>query len=382
MKIVKAYAQNIHHTSNMVRDGEGHSHPGKSVHDAKTPIFTIECDDGTKGYAIGGRMNTKVLNKTVAPAIIGEDPFDHEKIWQRMTTWQRLWPDFNDHTLGALDIALWDVCGKKCNLPVYKLLGGVRDKVPCYASTMVGDDIEGGLNTPKAFADFALKLVAKGYRAIKLHTWMSPIVPVPNPKLDVECCRMVREAVGPDIDLMLDTYHYYTRTDAYYIAREIEKLGFLWLEEPMDENSMESYAWLQRKTTLPICGPETAFGKERNRANWIVNGACDIGRAGVDDVGGITAVMKTVHLYSAFGMSCEIHGARPGNLQCLGAMSAEQGKYFERGLEHPLKDLERPNPWENSKYDQMDRDGMVQIPQRAGMGWDLNFDYIENNIVE
>ncbi|HRV23985.1 MAG TPA: enolase, partial [Sphaerochaeta sp.] len=136
MKIVKAEAFNIHFISNMVRDGEGHSHPGKP-HDALWPMFVITCDDGTEGYAIGGRMEVDILNSVVAPAIIGEDPLMREKIWQRMRTWQRLHPAFTDRTLNALDLALWDIAGKTAGQPVYKLLGGYRHEVPAYGSIMV-----------------------------------------------------------------------------------------------------------------------------------------------------------------------------------------------------------------------------------------------------
>ena len=94
---------------------------------------------------------------------------------------------------------------------------------------------------------------------------MPPTIPEPNPKLDVTACRMVREAVGPDVELMLDPYHDYSREQALYIAKELEKLNFLWLEEPMDENSIASYQWLSQKTNLSLCGPETAEGKSQNR---------------------------------------------------------------------------------------------------------------------
>jgi len=377
MKIVKAEAFNIHFISNMVRDGEGHSHPGKP-HDALWPMFVITCDDGTEGYAIGGRMEVDILNSVVAPAIIGEAPLMREKIWQRMRTWQRLHPAFTDRTLTALDLALWDIAGKTAGQPVYKLLGGYRHEVPAYGSIMVGDNIPGGLDTPQAYADYALKLVERGYKAIKLHTWMPPLIPKADPVLDIQACRMVREAVGPDIALMLDPYHDYSRQEAYYLAKELEKLDFLWLEEPMDENSIASYQWLQAKTKLAICGPETAGGKVQNRAMWVTANAADIGRAGTETMGGITSVMKIVHLYEAYGMAVELHGGTIGNLHILGAMGIP-GQYYERGMHHPLIDYEIPKPWFNSIYDPMDEEGMVPIPQTPGLGWDLNMEYILAN---
>ena len=380
MKIVKAEAKKIRYTSLMVRDGEGHSHPGKP-HEDSVGFLAITCDDGTVGYAVGGNMNVDILNKVVCPAVIGEDPFMHERIWQRMRTWQRLHSLFSDRTFCALDLALWDICGKKCGIPVYKMLGGYRDKVPAYGSIMVGDDIKGGLDTPEAYAAYAKELVKRGYKAIKLHTWMPPIIPAPDPKMDVRACQLVRDAVGPDIELMLDPYHDYTRQQALYIADALNELDFLWMEEPMDEHSMSSYIWLTQNTGLQICGPETAEGKNRMRAEWIVNGASDIGRAGTEVTGGITSVMKSVHLYESFGMSIELHGNTIGNLHVLGAMGID-GKYFERGLLHPLLDYEKPKPWFKKIYDPMDEEGFVKIPDGPGLGLDFDFDYIKENIID
>ena len=377
MRIVKIGARKIHYTSSIVRDAEGHGHPG-GPHDASMGFLAITCDDGTEGYSFGNIV-TDMVN-TIGHSLIGEDPFYHERIWQNLRAWQRLKTAFDERTLCAIDNALWDIRGKKCGQPVYKLLGAYRDKVPAYGSIMVGDDIPGGLDSPEAYARFALELVKRGYKAVKLHTWMPPIIPEPDPKLDVKACAAVREAVGPDIELMLDPYHDYSRQQAYYIARELEKLNFLWMEEPMDEYSISSYKWLTRETALPICGPETAAGKSRTRGEWILAEAADIGRSGDIDTGGITPLIKCVHLYESFGMSVELHGNTLGNLHVLGAMGIE-GKYYERGLLHPLLDYECPSPWLNTIIDPMDKDGFVSIPSRPGLGWDLNMEYIRSNLV-
>jgi L-alanine-DL-glutamate epimerase-like enolase superfamily enzyme len=95
-------------------------------------------------------------------------------------------------------------------------------------------------------------------------------------------CRAVREAVGPDVDLMLDSHHCYTRTE----AKRIGDMNFRWFEEPMDEHSMSAYEWLSNEVDVPILGPETAEGKHQTRAEWAKRGIADIGRVGVFDVGG------------------------------------------------------------------------------------------------
>lgn len=379
MKIIDVRVDQIHFTSRMIRDGEFHSHPG-APHDAKQAMLTIVCDNGIEGYYFGPMVERVVLGGC-KEILVGEDPLYRERIYRRLLQYQRLMTELNERTLCAIDCALWDIAGKAANLPVYKLLGAYRDKVPCYGSIMVGDDIKGGLDTPDAYAKYSVELVKKGYKALKLHTWMPPIIPEPSVDMDLAACRAVREAVGPDIPLMLDPYHYYSREEALRLAKGLEKLDFLWLEEPMDEHSEDSFVYLTSHTSLNICGPETAEGKYYTRANWIRNNAADIGRAGALTCGGITAVLKCVHLYEANGMSIEMHGNHIGNLHLLGAMGID-GKYFERGLLHPVLDYEKPSPWLNSIYDKMDENGDVIIPQAPGLGWDINWEYIKDNLVK
>jgi L-alanine-DL-glutamate epimerase-like enolase superfamily enzyme len=199
--------------------------------------------------------------------------------------------------------------------------------------------------------------------------------------MDLAACAAVREAVGPDVPLMLDSYHYYNRTDALALGRGLEALSFHWFEEPMDEASMSSYQWLAAQLDIPIIGPETAAGKMYTRAEWIKNGACDITRSGVGDVGGLTPLMKCIHLAESFNMACEIHGGGPGNLNALGAMGIP-GEFYERGLLHPFIDYEKPPEYLKSLYDPMDDEGYVRVPTLPGLGLDLDFDYIEANRVK
>ena len=147
----------------------------------------------------------------------------------------------------------------------------------------------------------------------------------------------------------------------------------------MDEHSMSSYIWLCRQTSLPICGPETCEGKHYVRAEWIKAGACDISRCGVGDVGGITPLMKTVHLCESFGMRCEIHGGGPANLHALCAM--KNGAFYERGLLHPFIDHDEPPPWLNAAPDPMDDAGDVHVSPNPGLGWEINWDYIYDNTI-
>ena len=343
--------------------------------------MTIITEEGACGYCFGS-IAQDTLNLLVKPILIGEDLFYRERIWQSLKERQRLnLASLHDRVLTIVDLALWDLAGRVLGQPVHRLLGAMRDKVPAYASTMCGDDLAGGLDTPEAYAEFAQWAIKRGYPAFKLHTWQPPIPGAPNPKRDIEACAAVRAAVGPDVPLMLDPFHYYSREEALYLARELERLDYYWMEEPMDEHSMSSYIWLCENSRLPICGPETAEGKMFTRAEWIKFGACDLVRGGVGDVGGITPLMKIAHLAEAFGMRMEVHGGGVGNLHVLCAMG-NPGEFYERGLLHPFVDYEQPAPWLNRLVDPMDDTGNVHISMEPGLGLDINFDYVSENLLE
>ncbi len=379
MKIVDLVTETFHHRSRVVRDSEGHTHPGPE-HDARQCLLRIVTNEGVEGYCFGA--NAAVVEHVVKPLLIGEDPFYRERIWQTLKERQRLhMGTLGDRVVGVVDMALWDLAGRTLNQPVYKLLGGYRDKVLAYASTMCGDELEGGLDTPEAYARFALQCKERGYKAFKLHTWQPPVRGAPDVKWDVAACAAVREAVGDEMALMIDPFHYYSRTEALYLGQELEKLGYHWIEEPMDEHSTSSYVWLADQLSIPVVGPETAEGKMHTRAEWIVRGASDISRGGVGDVGGITPLIKVVHLCEAFNVAMEVHGGGSGNLHVLCAMGIP-GEMYERGLLHPFLDHDQPAPWLNEIADPMDDEGYVHVSQRPGLGEEINFDYIRDNLLD
>ncbi len=372
MKITGIEVVAFKYRSRVVADWEGHAHPGPE-HDAIRKLTKIVTDEGIEGYCFGGDERAVGI---LEPILIGENPLNRERIWQRLRQAQRIHRRLlDDETIATIDIALWDFFGRLTNLPICKLLGGYREKVPAYGSTMCGDDIPGGLDSPDAYADFAQVLKEKGYPAIKLHTWMPPLGP--DPERDVAACRAVRERVGPDIELMLDCWHYYSRQEALYIGRELEELNFHWFEEPMDEHSVSSYVWLAEHLDIPIVGPEIAGGKMYTRAEWILRNASDISRCSVEH-GGITALVKAVHLCESFGIALEVHGGGPANLQVLGAMGIP-GEYYERGLLHPMLNYGERTPWLREIIDPMDSQGYVHISQKPGLGLEIDWDFIERN---
>jgi L-alanine-DL-glutamate epimerase-like enolase superfamily enzyme len=375
LKIVGVEALTFKYRSRVGRDDEGHAHPAEE-HDAQRTILRVRTSIGVEGYAVGGSAAAAaVANRMIG----GMNPLDRERIWTHLHHAQRLeWQALGDRNLSAIDQALWDFAGKLTGLPISKLLGGSREKVLAYASTMCGDDIPGGLDSPEAYAAFAKTCQARGYTAFKLHTWMSPYGP--NLKRDIAACAAVRDAVGPEMKLMLDPHHNYTREEACYLGHALEELDYYWMEEPMDEHNTSSYVWLCENLKLPICGPETAEGQLYTRAEWIVRGACDLARAGLNDVGGITPTMKIVHLCEAFGVRVEMHSPGAGILQVLGAMPIP-GEFYERGLLHPHLDYDAQTPWLKDIVDAVDSEGYVHISQKPGLGEEIDWDFVRNNLV-
>ncbi len=381
MKIVDIKVRTFRHMSNQDKDSDGHSHPC-APRPVRSSLLTIVCDDGSEGHCLGPTevLRPYLINNFVKVVLLGEDPFDREKLWQGLAHWQRgSTAQLTDRTLSIVELALWDLAGRKLGVPVYKLIGAYRDKVLAYGSTMCGDEMEGGLKTPEDYARFAEWLVKRGYKAIKLHTWMKPVSFAPSIPMDIKACAAVREAVGPGFPLMIDAYHGYSRSEALELGLALQGLGYTWYEEPMNEASMSSYAWLAANLTIPVIGPETADGKFHTRAEWIKAGACDISRTGVHDVGGIGPALKCIHLAEAFGMNCEVHGGGPGNLTLCAVQ--KNGTWYERGLLHPFIDYDEVPEYLNARADAMDAEGYVHLPQIAGLGDDLNFDYIDNNLV-
>jgi len=356
-------------------DRKGHSHPGEGdpVETERT-ITRIVTDGGPDGYAPGGSERE---NEWMADFLDGLDPLAREAIWKDIATHRAT--SYRRGPLARIDHALWDLAGRHADLPVYRLLGGDRDRIPCYASTMCGDDDPDGLGTPEAYADFAEELVEEGYPAIKLHGWMPPYDE--DPERVIAACRAVRERVGPDIELMLDSHHFYTRNEARRIGEALGDLDYLWFEEPMNEQSTAAYEWLTDQVSIPIVGPECLRGNMQTRAEWIRNGAMDICRTSCGNGGGITGAMKTVHLCEAFEMTCEAHGGGAPNLHVMGAMSIP-GRYCERGLLHPKHDYGWTPPHLDSATDELNDDGTVTVPQDPGLGIDWDWDYIEANRVD
>ena len=351
-------------------------------------LTKIITDEGAEGYYIGGHGHgdadglpadqRAALQGRFKNMLVGQDPFDREKFWH----W--LWvANVEENLLSVIDMALWDLQARAFGIPLYKLLGGCRDKVKAYASTFPN------MGAPEVYAQHALACKQQGYTHYKIHPYYfwDPVTQKPDPgrpshiDYDIAACRAVRETVGNDMVLSFDPWGTYrTYEEAYKVGRELEKLNFYWFEHPMPEYRVSSYEKLCCELDIPILSPEIAAGSVYTRADWIHRGASDMSRIDVLR-GGITGVKKLTSVCEAYGVKCEIHMSGFANLQILGSTSEDVCEYYERGLLAPGVDYETPPPYLHTLGDPMDGEGYVHLSAEPGMGYQINWDYIEENRV-
>ena len=148
----------------------------------------------------------------------------------------------------------------------------------------------------------------------------------------------------------------------------------------MPEHRVEPYVRLCRELSIPVLSPEILEGGVFTRADWILRGASDMSRIDVLR-GGITGAKKTTAVCEAYGVKCEIHMSGIGNLHVLGATSEDTCEYYERGLLAPGVDYDVPLPYLANSPDQMDGEGYVQMPSGPGLGYQIVWDYIKENLV-
>jgi L-alanine-DL-glutamate epimerase-like enolase superfamily enzyme len=333
-------------------------------------VITMRTDEGLEGNSFGfaGRSveaSGHVAAATLKPFFIGKDPLARERHWQEFRTYDRWWHHAPIYSYGPFDICLWDIAAKLAGLPLYRLLGEYRDKVPVYGSSFV-------LKTPEDYAEQASRVKAQGWHAYKIH-------PPGEYQFDLSAYRLCREAVGPDFRLMADPVAAYTHEQALRIGRELEKLNYYWLEEPLFDTDYYGLRKLTAQLDLPVCGTEVVHGSHYSVADCIATGVVDIIRTDVSWKGGVTAVMRTAHLAESFGIQCEIHTAiyhplEVVNLHCCCAIS--NCEFLEllyppsamtMGMKEPL---------------QIDEEGYAHPLDAPGIGVSFDWQFIERSTIK
>jgi L-alanine-DL-glutamate epimerase-like enolase superfamily enzyme len=366
----------------------GHAQPLPATELSQT-VLSIATDEGITGHYFGGGshgdaeglnvVDQQLLLGRIRNLIVGQDPFDREMIWK----W--LWvANIPENVASVVDNALWDLAGRALGMPVYKLMGGARDRVKAYASTYPN------IGRPAAYAEHALDCKRQGYIAYKIHPhyFWDPDKGEPTPgrpsnvQADIETIRLVREAVGPDYVLMYDPWGtYMSLEEAIKVGRVLEELDYYWYEHPMPEYRVESYVRLARELTIPILSPEIVAGGVFSRAEWILRGASDMSRVDVIR-GGITGARKTAIVCEAYGLRCEMHMSGWGNLHVCGATPEDTSEYYERGLLAPGVDYDASPPYLKSACDPLDSDGYVSLPTGPGLGYEIEWEYIDDNLID
>jgi L-alanine-DL-glutamate epimerase-like enolase superfamily enzyme len=260
---------------------------------------------------------------------------------------------------------LWDIAGKSAGLPLYKLLGGYREKVRVYASSFV-------LASPEDYGKEALEVKARGWHAYKLH-------PPGKLNFDLAAYRLCREAVGPEFKLMADPVAAYSYEDALCVGRELERSNFYWLEEPLSDVNFHGLRKLTAKLDIPICGTEVLAGSHYSTAECISSNVVDIVRTDVSWKGGVTPVMKTAHLAESYGVRCELHTAiyhplEIVNLHCCAAIS--NCEFLE--LLYPTSYMD----FGMKRAIEIDAGGYAHPPETPGIGVDWDWDFIDNCTVK
>ena len=334
----------------------------------KLGVLTLHTDEGLQGHSFlgssrqGADAHVGPLIQFLKPLVVGSSPLELGRLWPQMWKHNR---SVSTNAIGAVDVAMWDLVGKIAGLPIHQLLGSCRDRVPAYASSAY-------LATPEDYAEEALHFRSLGWSAYKIH-------PHAVPKEDIEICRVVRNAVGNDMVLMLDSMWSYGYADALKVGRAIEALDYLWYEDPLAEEDLYNYVKLKSKLDIPIMSTEYAPGRFYGMAQWIQHQATDILRGDVAVTGGITPLVKIAHTAEAFRMKCEIHhgGNSLNNVANLHViMAIDNCDYYE------VFPSSGANKFGLVEDIEVDSNGLVYAPEKPGLGYEIDWQLVEREKVE
>lgn len=337
----------------------------------------ISCDDGAQGEYVThwvGTPSTLGQVLMLAPNLVGRDPEQRELIYDDLKREARAY-DHMGH--GPLDIALWDLAGKKYGVSVAKLLGAYRERLPTYASTYHGQNEPGGLDSPQAFAEYALACKEVGFVGFKIHGWIDG-----NVKREVSNVLGAREAVGPDFHLMLDpACQLRTWMDALTVGRACDEADYFWYEDPYRDSSVsaEGHKRLREKLKTPLLGSEHVRGLEQ-KANFLLAGGCDMVHADPEYDLGITGAMKIAHLCEALGLDVQMHACGPAHRAVVAAI--RNTHFYEMALMGPGMPNVVPPVYTCGYSDQpedLGADGCVPVPTGPGVGVRYDWNFIEKH---
>ncbi len=338
---------------------------------------TITDDDGTVGCYVNLDTDPSLTTQTrsLAPRLIGRSADAREEFYNEA---KRLTRKTTAAGYSNLDVALWDLAGKRAGLSIHELLGGWRKELPAYISTFHGDR-NGGLSSKEAYAEYAVEAAAQGFEAFKIHGWSDA-----TRREEAENILHVAAAVGGSMDLMLDpACALQTFGDALYVGRACDEAGFFWLEDPFMDGGFSRHAQrkLRQMLKTPILMGEHIRGLEA-KADTIADDATDFVRVNPTLDMGITGTMKIAHLAEAFGLDVEFHSCGPAQRQCMAAI--RNANYYELTLCAPAIGNPKPPIYACGYSDSPEKTckGRVPVSTKPGLGVEYDWDFINRSMVD
>jgi L-alanine-DL-glutamate epimerase-like enolase superfamily enzyme len=262
--------------------------------------------------------------------------------------------------ISGIDIALWDLRAKVAGMPLYKMLGGYRNRMPTYVA---GGYYEEGKGL-KELQQEMLDSVELGARAVKMKIGAVPI------REDVERVKAVREAIGPDVSLLVDANCAYRAYEAIQIARRMEEYDIYWFEEPVSPDDYEGHKRLAEMTAIPIATGENEYTRYGFR-DLIATGAVPILNADAKVLGGVTEFMKVAALAQAHDLRIAPHGSQDIHIHLVTAISNGLILEYYR---------DSTDPMHGKIYHttlMLNDDGTVSPPEVPGIGIDPNYEFLE-----
>ena len=339
-------------------------------------LVKVSTDEGIVGWGEG--VGGEIVEGLLAPVLIGQDPTNRIGLWQRM--FHALYNGNNAVGLGgsaisAVDTALWDITGKAFGQPIYNLLGGkVRDRVAVYATGLYYTEGE----FPTRLLDEARGYVEMGFMGMKTKVGGLPM------DEDAKRVAALREAIGPDVKLMVDANQAYNATSAIRMGRRLEEYDLVWFEEPVNAQDIEGY--LQVKSALPmaIAGGEN-LRTRYEFSQFLARRAYDIAQPDVVNVGGITEMRNVAMTANTHGIQLNPHvWGSPvmiaASLHVAATLPPCPPSWTpEPFVQEPVMEFDR-TPSEireglmETPFDQAD--GYLAVPNNPGLGVDINEDAV------
>lgn len=314
--------------------------------------LTLETDNGIRGTGdcyfgrVAGAPDALagVIEHVLKPLVIGTNPAEVRGTHQAMLRHTEYHGSFGLAMLGiaAIDTALWDCLGKGLGVPCWQLWGRVHDRIPAYA--MVGwlnyddDKVQG----------ICAQAVQQGFRAVKIKVGFRTLAE------DIKRVKTVREAIGPDVRLMVDANQSLTTAEAIQRGRAFEDLGCYWWEEPIPADDVDGYAELADALDIPIATGENLYTRQ-DFARFLKHDAVDIIQPDLRRAGGPTELLDIGQMAHAFRRPYASHGGGPVQLNIMACLP--NAMYLETGLIDPGSKLRLV-------------DGCAMVPSGPGFGWE------------